>query len=366
MKNNKKQTLAKVLTILFIVSISLESIASINNVQAQIGSAVSPFSIIWISDTQHLSEHSPAYYDNLCQWIVENNQTYNVKMVVHTGDLVEMEDDTIQWENANHSMSILLENDIPYCWDAGNHDYNEYLWIGNQYVAFNTSIMEQKPYWVNQTSDGKSTAVHFSVSGWDCLIINIAYHADDTVLNWAENLLTSYPDSHVIVATHAYINPQCKYDFWATNLKNILDRYPNVFLTLSGHYYFPTYTNRTQSGNRYELMFDMQNIDEEELGASTARILIFNLVECSLSVQTYAVYANQFLVDNDNNFILYIKNAVPDGLFEAPEYSFGAVVALVACFISLITFKVFKNGLVHYFRSLVKSSYFSFVVSIIV
>ncbi len=103
------------------------------------------FSIIWITDTQYLTESYPTYFDSLCRWIVNNADKYNVKMVVHTGDLVEDEGNTSNWDNANRSMSILLDAGIPYCWNAGNHDYNATCWIGNQYTAFNPANFVQQP-----------------------------------------------------------------------------------------------------------------------------------------------------------------------------------------------------------------------------
>lgn len=297
------------------------------------------FSIIWVSDTQYLSESNPAYYDSLCNWIVDNNSTYNVKMVIHTGDLVNVPDDSTQWANANQSMSILLKDKIPYCWDAGNHDfYDSNVWIGNQYAAFNPDIMQSKSYWVSDDYDGMSTAVHFNVAGWDCLIVNIAFHADDTVLAWANNLLDTYPQSHAIIATHAYIDQRCNYDSWALHLKNtVLDTHPNVFLTLNGHYH-PTIGARTQSGDRNELLFNQQDADAE-LGADSARILTFNLAQRTLSVQTYLVYSNQFLLNDNNRFTLDITKAVPQSLFVLPEYSYGAVIALTASFAAYATYR---------------------------
>ena len=151
-------------------------------------------------------------------------------MVIHTGDIINDDANLTEWANANESMSILLNNDIPYCWDAGNHDYDSSCWIGNQFTAFNPQTMQSKPYWVSDDFEGMNTAVHFNVNGWDCLIINIAYHANDTVLAWANNLLNAYPQSHAIVATHAFINQQCTYDSWALNFKKtVLDTHPTCF-----------------------------------------------------------------------------------------------------------------------------------------
>ena len=123
-----------------------------------------------------------------------------------------------------------------------------------------------------------NTAVRFNVNGWDCLIINIAYQANDTVFAWANNLLDSNPQSHVIVATHEYLNPQCIYDSWALNFKKtVLDTHTNVFLTLNGHFH-PTAGNRTRVGGRDELLFNQQDA-YGQMGAASARILTFERCE---------------------------------------------------------------------------------------
>jgi len=57
-------------------------------------------------------------------------------MVVHTGDIVDTEGNQTQWENANKSMSVLLTI-VFLTVGSGNHDYDDDLWIGNRYAAFN-------------------------------------------------------------------------------------------------------------------------------------------------------------------------------------------------------------------------------------
>lgn len=261
------------------------------------------FSIIWITDTQYLAESNPAYNTNLSRWIVQNSDEYNIQMVIHTGDLVNSEGNRTQWLNANQSMGILLDAGIPYCWAAGNHDFNRTYWMGNQYTAFNPQELASKPYWVSTEFDGMNNAVFFNVSGWECLVVNVAYDANESALAWANNVLDTYPQAHAIVATHAYIDQQCRYDDWATNFKNtVLDRHANVFLTLSGHYH-TIEGNRTRVGGRDELLFNQQDA-YGKLGAASARILTFNPTKGTVKVQTFSLYTNQYAIDSNNNFTL--------------------------------------------------------------
>lgn len=299
------------------------------------------FSIIWITDTQYLAESYPLYYDSLCRWIIENKDANNVKMVIHTGDIVEDEFNQTHWSNANHSMSQLFDANVPYCWNAGNHDYNTTFWIGNQYRAFDPTFMASKPYWVGEKFSGQNTAVQFTVFGKEFLVVNIAYQANETALAWCNQLLDSHPNASAIVATHIYLNTTGGYGAkgkddanWATNFKKtVLDTHANVFLTLSAHYY-PTSGSRTQVDGRYELMFNRQ-VDDSQMGAASLRILKFEIDRGSIDVKTFVIYANTFLADSNNQFTLetdFNNSAIPEFPVWVVAALFAAVlpVALVA------------------------------------
>jgi hypothetical protein len=268
------------------------------------------FSIFWITDTQYLSESHPTYFTDLCRWIVNNAKNYNVKMVIHTGDIVQDEDNRTQWETANKSMSVLLEADLPYCWNAGNHDYDQTCWIGDEYLAFNPKVMATKPFWVDDYLDGQNTAVQFSVGDVDFLVVNVEYYSSDDVLDWVNKVLDAHANCSSIVGAHAYLNNTGGYGGgeiesypWQTKFKEgVLDVHSNVFLTLSGHFH-PSSGSRTQVGGRHELMFNRQDSDGQ-LGAASLRILSFDLEEGKIYVQTYLVHANCFLDDSNNQFML--------------------------------------------------------------
>ena len=172
-----------------------------------------------ITDTQYISWLAPNLFYDQTNWIVNNFQNYNLKMVVHTGDLVDTPTHTSEWEVANAAMMTLYNNGIPYCWDAGNHDQlppnssaNLWLgdsntgWMGSQYPAFNQTIMRQKPYWVADIYDGKNTAVTFNFLNYQFLIINLEFLANSSAIDWMQTLIKCNPNANVIVATHDYLN----------------------------------------------------------------------------------------------------------------------------------------------------------------
>ncbi len=284
------------------------------------------FSLIQITDTQYLSDANPALFNSLTSWIVNNANALNVSMVIHTGDLVQNPVNGTDWQNANAAMMKLYNSGVPYCWDAGNHDFigestpngnDDGDWLGGGYSAFNVTAMQQEPYWVASIFGGTSTAVQFTYGNVRFMVINVAYDSNQTVLDWMQTLLKCNPNDNVIVTTHNFLNGADGYGYsasppdmdWAQNFENIVGNYSNVFMTLNGHDVGEGAANTLRIGNREEIFFNRQELDSET-GAASARIYTFNMTNPSnptVNVYTYQAYGNlqsgpQYLTDEYNQF----------------------------------------------------------------
>ena len=317
------------------------------------------FSIMQITDTQYISWLNPSLYLDTTKWIVNNSQKYNLKMVVHTGDLVDTPTHISEWEVANTAMMTLYNNGVPYCWDAGNHDQlppnetaNLWLgdsntdWLGSQYPAFDQSIMRKKPYWVSDIFNGKNTAVAFDYLDYSFLVINIEFLANSSTLDWMQTLIRTNPNANVIVATHDYLNVTDGYgtrsisnsgvlDYaWGNNLKAILDLYPNVFMTVSAHIQSRTTgANNKHVGNREEIFFNRQELNNQ-LGAASVRIYNFNLTSKQVNVSTFALDLQTWLTDSKNQFSFSV-NLQPNVV---PEFPTAAILAFFVIFVLGLTF----------------------------
>ena len=64
-------------------------------------------------------------------------------------------------------MMILYDNDIPYGFQAGNHDDKTFWgdWIGNEYKAFNPDILGEKEYWGGEWATGQSNYQLMTIRG---------------------------------------------------------------------------------------------------------------------------------------------------------------------------------------------------------
>ena len=288
----------------------------IPTIQAANPSPETTFSIMQISDTQYLSQNYSQLFSDTTSWIVNNSANYNLKMVLHTGDVINYTSSSSllanEWANANASMSKLLEAGIPYAYCTGNHDVVPFVspngsMSGSGYLAFNTSHLRSKPYWVSDFNN-KSTAVKFTVNNLPFLIINLEYVAQNPALAWMKGLLDNNPGCNIIVTTHLYLNNTGGYGVsipqWATwiqNLKSTLSNYPNVFLTLSGHFSGNFGSNMTRADNREEIFFDHSQLNNLQ-GAASVRIYTFNLSSKRVNVSTYSVVAQSWMTDAYNQF----------------------------------------------------------------
>ena len=316
LKTKTRKTQAAILTTLIIMGLLISAFPMfISKTQAANPVSDSSFSIIQISDTQHLAILSPILYNDTTSWIVNNSASYNLKMVVHTGDFIDQPNLNAsqwanEWANANAAMIKLLNAGIPYSWGAGNHDQTPFYnpngtMMGSSYSAFNTTIMRSKSYWVDDIYDAKNTAVKFTYNNYPFLIVNLENFANNSAITWMKGLLDKNTGANVIVTTHSYLNAQANYDFsspvitsWNKALKATLDSYPNVFLALSGHI---AGWNMTRAGNRQEILFDRQETNNQK-GAAAVRIYTFNLANKKVNASTYSIDTQTWLTDAFNQF----------------------------------------------------------------
>jgi hypothetical protein len=294
--------------------------------------------LFWITNTYFLSNDYPVLFKNMTQWIAKYYAACNGRMVVDTGDTVDYTsrvggqtcnktDDygsewtnDKQWKAANQAMAVLLDANIPYTWDAGNHDGCATPiqggdsagsladgWIGWNYAAFNASTLQKaslnwaNAVWVGSNNDSMDTAVSFTGAGQNFLLINIQFNGVDELASngWVQQLLSNpnYRDYHVIIATHDFIDNLGGTDlpYFPTELTCLMDGcngqkgYPNVFLTLNGHFDDTDHGYHTETASgQYELTFNRE-FEDGDKGGATVAILTFDLANSKIYVNTFDV-----------------------------------------------------------------------------
>jgi hypothetical protein len=163
-----------------------------------------------LPDTQIYSESYPDLFKDQTRWIVANKDRYNIKYVLHLGDIVNVPMATNQWLNAKAAIS-LLDGTVPYALATGNHDHgsagvaSDRSTIINNYFPV-TNFISWPTFGGTMQANRIENSYHlFSAGGVDWLILSLEWGPRNTSVAWANQIVTNYPNRKAILVTHAYM-----------------------------------------------------------------------------------------------------------------------------------------------------------------
>jgi hypothetical protein len=290
-----------------------------------LGQVTAPdFSVVVLPDTQYYSESYPAIFNDQTQWIVNNTANYNIQFVLGEGDIVNVADQPVQWQNAAAAIRLLDSASIPYVLPLGNHDYDDYNPTARGTTAFNSyfgpSRYAQYSWYMGGYPSGTNDNFYavFTVNGKQYLILALEFIPRDATLVWAKSVLDANPDKEIIVVTHSFMftdstrGDQCNNndifpsgnnqgeDVW----QQLLINYPNLSLVLSGHFTGNNASRRADLGIQQNLVNEIfanyQNLTNG--GDGWMRIMTFRPLLNRIDVVTYSPYLQQYKTDSNDQF----------------------------------------------------------------
>jgi hypothetical protein len=170
------------------------------------------WTLVLLPDTQHYSARLPGLFDMQTNWIARNKDKYNIKYVLHMGDITNNATRQ-QWQRAQESMR-LLDGHVPYVLNLGNHDFIS-QWTGaastrNSYLNdyFSAADFANWPTYGGVMQEGRlDNCYHlFSAGGRDWIVISLAWAPEDDTVAWADGIMKKYPDRKGILVTHSYLD----------------------------------------------------------------------------------------------------------------------------------------------------------------
>ena len=312
------------------------------------------FTIISIPDTQEMVRLHPDHFEQLTDWIVDNTDAYNIKFVVHLGDMVNDGDNQpTEWINARKSMDRLFDNGTPVLALAGNHDFDDEStgcprdldwWNANFSLAlFKNNINNASHcYFGGEIPEGTSNNMYafFNASGEQFIVFSISFCPNDATMNWLNNTLKQHRDKHAILTFHSHIDADNSYygkypsvpnDYDCTyraagncdgedpnNGQEVYDEiikfHDNICLVLSGHHdpieatygstgaVNETIDEQYQTGlfdpTVHQFVHDYQTAPNGGDGA--INIFTFDLANDTISFKTYSVAVDTWRTDGLN------------------------------------------------------------------
>ncbi len=270
-----------------------------------------PFSIVWIADTQNTAYAQPDVFYTLGSWIANNAKNLNIVQVVQTGDLVDSGSRAREW-NAFFRAYDLFHEEIPYVTVAGNHDLNV---LAPSYNAFlSQRFLDELPA-EQKFEGGKALYAFLTAGGTDFILVGVGFSAGEQSVEWASSVLSAYPNHVAILLFHSYLHPRLGlYEEGPMLYSALVAPHQNVRLVLCGHFRGDAFRIDTfdddSDGQTDRTVYTMMQNFQHYNPDGQIRLLTFDPLARSITVDTFSTVhtawhyrdstlrVNPFLLDN--------------------------------------------------------------------
>lgn len=197
------------------------------------------YSFAVIGDIQSMTYYYPEHLIEQYEWIRDNAADKKIAFSIGLGDITEKNSDAEYLKVAEAYSKI--DGVIPFSIIRGNHES----------VAMYDKYVTQDKYGdeITGSYDGtmKNTYRIIQIGKVKYMFMNLDLTLSAGAIEWADEVIASHPECHVIVSTHAYKNMGGSYltlatsgkfgvetdseDFW----NELVSRHENIVMLLYGH-----------------------------------------------------------------------------------------------------------------------------------
>ena len=293
--------------------------------------------VVVLPDTQMYVARYPQIFAKQTEWIADNAARLNIVHVVHLGDIVN-NNGVAQWRIARDAMQT-LDGVVPYALAIGNHDLGDRGSANNRETLFNDFFLWSELS-ATQTFGGAFTrgrldnAYHLlEIGGRPWIVLALEWGPRDSVVDWASQVLQSFPQRQAILITHAYMYfDESRYDHlrrpdqnWnpyrygtaslagGTNdgedlWQKLVSKHGNMRMVLNGHVLgdgLGRMSSLADHGNVVHQMLVNYQMHPEG-GEGYLRLLEFLPDGTTVQVRTYSPHKDAFKTDSQNQFRLQL------------------------------------------------------------
>lgn len=201
-----------------------------------------------IPDSQNTVKFCPSVMEKTIDQLIAKADEFNLKAVIHLGDVVDDFDSAVQYQRAKNIFYRLPQSGIKFLIQPGNHDncsdgnssYGGLFGADSaEYHALTQSYLYAKAW---------SGAMFVRAGSYTYMIISLSCVDNETnwskqsgELEWFEQMLQEHPDCPTIVTRHDVQNcsdtapSSVKLSGEGKKLWEIVKKYPQVFMMVGGH-----------------------------------------------------------------------------------------------------------------------------------
>ena len=321
----KRKLIAIICVIALLLSASALSVSALGSWTTYSTPTDIDYSFVAFGDMQSMTwtdnKQGTTYVKSVFDWIINNKDSRNIEYVFGLGDTIDTlttystnvieangkTQNVNEWIVASTQIHR-LDGVIPYSIIRGNHDdeggYHKYICTEdykNQMTGFYYD--SSKPATLGNSMSNSYRKI--IIGGQKYLMLSLDYHADDAVIEWANNVVAANPSYRVIASVHVYLNGSgnsflgfFNEDVGSSNVDNtelvyrsfsgeyfwdnLFSKHANMFMVLCGHDALTNPVHNTRIGDNgnkvIELLIDTSKYDVEFdncYGATFAMVLNF-------------------------------------------------------------------------------------------
>lgn len=218
------------------------------------------YTLAILPDIQTMVKYNQSNLYGVMDWLVDQAEEEKIAFAIQVGDLSDNGTNESLYATAASAMSV-LDDQIPYSFIQGNHDYDDNCSRSRSSVYYNKYFPYSKYSRAScfggayEEGDMANWYALFETCGVKYVVINLEFAPRREVIRWAGRVCEMYPNRRVIVNTHAYVDPDgtimdenARYSGTRYAFSNyvetttgqqlydgLIKRYPNIFLTFNGH-----------------------------------------------------------------------------------------------------------------------------------
>lgn len=175
----------------------------------------SAWTTVVIPDTQNYTrkdnKDNIKILNQMFDWMAENKDARNIKVVVHVGDMTRGNEPE-EWVKIRNSYKK-IDGILPYVVCVGNHDSIRGQRTGplDDYFKIDENPLNREFFVGSFEKNELENAYYiFEQNGQKYLYLSLEYGARDEVVEWADKVIKRHPDHHIFFTVHEFLTEKSR------------------------------------------------------------------------------------------------------------------------------------------------------------